>query len=252
MYDLKNSFQWLNDQKQTMLELLLKLAKQNSGTKNTRGVEQVAKIVKDELLALGSDIITRTLPGYVDVNLQGIEENIGVYDFISATKRAKADRKLLLGGHLDTVYEKNLTEVKKSGEYLIGPGVADMKGGIVVMLFALQAYERLDTDNKIGWEVFLSCDEETGSLASANELAKLSKKYKLGFIFEPSVNLHGDISGNRMGSGKFSIIVRGKSAHVGRDFTKGKNAIVYLAAIIQEIHRWNTKRKDIIINIGKI
>ncbi len=252
MYDSKNSFRWLNEQKQSMMDLLIKLADQNSGTKNARGMGLVANIIKEKLVELGADIVQQKLPGYTDIDLHGIKSNIEVYDFIVATKREKSDRSLLLGGHLDTVYEKNEKKVAVEGDYLIGPGVADMKGGLVVMLYALQAFEKLNIKNKIGWQIFLDSDEEIGSIGSKQELTKLAKKHQLAFIFEPAINLRGDISGNRMGSGKFTIVVVGKSAHVGRDFNNGKNAIIMLAAIVQKIHNWNSLAKDIIINVGKI
>ena len=92
--------------------------------------------------------------------------------------RPDAPIQIALTGHYDTVFPAAHAFQKpwREGETLRGPGVADMKGGINVMLAALQAFERLSGEKRVGYEVLLSPDEEVGSMGSAPLLAELGAK----------------------------------------------------------------------------
>ena len=96
-----------------------------------------------------------------------------------------------------------------------GPGVADMKGGILVMLTALKALCRSAVSGALDFEVLLNSDEEIGSIGSAPILMNRAKNFDFGMTFEPALP-DGTLAGDRKGSGNFTIVVRGKSAHAGR------------------------------------
>ena len=110
-----------------------------------------------------------------------------------------------------------------------GPGVADMKGGIAVMLAALEAIERSGAASSIGYEVVINSDEEVGSPGSAPLLAQAALGKRAAFTYEPSALPDGTLAGARPGSGNFSIRIEGKSAHAGRNPEDGRNAIVAAA-----------------------
>jgi glutamate carboxypeptidase len=134
---------------------------------------------------------------------------------------------------------------------LNGPGVADMKGGISVMLAALAAFEGHPDAAQVGYRVLLSPDEETGSIASAPLLAQIGRLGHVGMTYEPAM-ADGSLAGARKGSGNFHVLVRGLAAHAGRDFDKGRNAIAAALAIGQALGALNGKREGVTVNIARI
>jgi glutamate carboxypeptidase len=111
---------------------------------------------------------------------------------------------------------------------LNGPGVADMKGGIAVMLAALTALEQSALAPKLGYDVVINSDEEVGSPSSAGLLGQAAQAKVAAFTYEPALP-DGTLAGARAGSGNFSIIVTGRSAHAGRNPQDGRNALLAAA-----------------------
>jgi len=122
---------------------------------------------------------------------------------------------------------------------------------LVVMLTALAALERSDLTNQIGWEMLINPDEEIGSPGSAPLFAQAARRNHLGLVFEPALP-DGNLVSSRKGSWSAALVVRGKSAHVGRDITAGRNAIHALAAAITAIANLQDLPRGIIVNVGKI
>ena len=147
--------------------------------------------------------------------------------------RAHAPVQLLFTGHMDTVFgadhEFQSLNWLDPGKVLNGPGVADMKGGIAVMLAALKAVEASPSASVIGYEVVINSDEEVGSLGSAALIAEAAHGKRAALTYEPSALPDGTLAGARPGSGNFSITVRGRSAHAGRNPEEGRNAVVAAA-----------------------
>jgi glutamate carboxypeptidase len=134
---------------------------------------------------------------------------------------------------------------------LSGPGVADAKGGLVVMLTALRALERSSVASKLGWEVALNPDEEIGSPGSSRLLEEAAKRNHFGLVFEPSLP-DGSLVGARKGSGNFTVVVRGRAAHAGRDFHLGRSAILTLADFITKLDASQSDFPGVTINCGRI
>jgi len=112
-----------------------------------------------------------------------------------------------------------------------GPGVADMKGGLAVMLAALKGVEHSPAADRIGYEVIINSDEEVGSLASAALLAEAARGKQAALTYEPAALPDGTLAGARPGSGNFSFVVKGRSAHAGRNPEDGRNALVAAAEL---------------------
>jgi glutamate carboxypeptidase len=129
--------------------------------------------------------------------------------------------------------------------------VADLKGGLVVMLTALQALERSPYAEKVGWEVLLNPDEEIGSPGSAPLLEQSARRNHLGLVYEPAL-ADGTLAGARKGSGNFTAVVRGKAAHAGREHHLGRNAIVALADFVGALDALNGRRPGVTVNPGRI
>ena len=139
---------------------------------------------------------------------------------------------LLFTGHMDTVFAADHAFQQTrwlDDEVLNGPGVADMKGGIAVMLAALKAVEASEGAANLGYEVIINSDEEVGSLGSAALIAEAARGKKAALTYEPSALPDGTLAGARPGSGNFAITIHGRSAHAGRNPEDGRNAIAAAA-----------------------
>src|SRR5690606_18233814 len=111
------------------------------------------------------------------------------------------------------------------------PGAADMKGGLAVILHALAAFENSTIAVRVGYDVMINSDEETGSLSSAPLIAELARGKFAALTYEPSALPDGTLAHARGGSGNYSLVIRGRSAHAGRNPEDGRNAIVAASAL---------------------
>jgi glutamate carboxypeptidase len=126
-----------------------------------------------------------------------------------------------------------------------------MKGGLSVMLAALEAFEAAPGEKRVGYEVLLSPDEEVGSLASAPLLAELGKRAHIGMTYEPSM-ADGALVDARKGSANYSLVVHGKAAHVGRAFSAGRNAVIAASNAALQLDALNGARDGVTFNVGAI
>ena len=204
----------------------------NSGSRNLEGLALVTDAIGAAFAVLPGEM-ARIEPARVEA----VDANGRVYDLphgqhLHLTVRPEAPLQILLTGHMDTVFAVDhpfQALTWHDAGTLGGPGVADMKGGIAVMLAALQAVEASDGAGEIGYEVVLNSDEEVGSLASADLIGSAARGKSAALTFEPSALPDGTLAGARPGSGNFSFTVRGKSAHAGRNPEDGRNALVAAA-----------------------
>ncbi|WP_158261383.1 MULTISPECIES: hydrolase [Pirellulaceae] len=246
----------IESQRDEMLYQLVLWAAINSGTSNLAGLSQLGNLVLDQLRAVSDDVQAVPVVPQLFVDEHGdLKERI-IGDVLLGFRRVGAPRQAILSIHLDTVYPANspFQLVKQEGNILHGPGVADAKGGLVVLLWALKAFEdyvEATGNTKLGWKVILNSDEEIGSPASREVFSNHSDGVDFGLLFEPCLP-NGSLVGQRKGSGNFEIVVRGQAAHAGREFFKGRNAIVAAAQVTQKLHALNGRWHDTTINVAKI
>jgi len=171
---------------------------------------------------------------------------------LSVRCRPEAPLQVLLSGHYDTVFSANdlfqTCQLLPNG-CVNGPGLADMKGGIVVMLAALTAFEAHPDAHQIGWEVLLNADEEDGSHGSRAHLTAAAGRHHLGLVFEPSP-VADDIVRSRKGTGTLLVTARGRAAHSSQAKTEGRNAVVALAEFLIAAHALNREIGDIVLNVA--
>jgi glutamate carboxypeptidase len=217
-----------------MLDQVLAWSAINTGTGNLAGLEEYLRLLADAFGALPGEI-TLVEPAPVrTVAADGREVDVAHGKHLVLRVRPTANRRVLLTGHMDTVFPADHSfQASRWLEEatLNGPGVADMKGGIAVILAALKAFEGSAAASGIGYDVLLNSDEETGSLSSAPLIAELAAGKIAALTFEPAALPDGTLAGARGGSGNYSLIVTGKSAHAGRNPQDGRNAIVAAAAL---------------------
>ncbi len=168
--------------------------------------------------------------------------------------RTDAPRQFLCSGHYDTVYGVNhpfQTCAQPETDLLRGPGVADMKGGLVVMLAALRALEESSAGRNLGYEVLLTPDEETGSHGSAPVIAESAKRHGFALVFEPA-RANGDLVRSRMGTGVFTLTVHGRAAHAAQVPNDGRNAILALCEVLPAVAALPEKMPGVLVNIGHL
>lgn len=231
----------LTNQAEALSARLERWANINSGSDNIAGLERMAGELEAGLRELTSDI-TR-VPLAPDGRVALI-----------ARCRPDAPRRVLCSGHYDTVYPvdsafQSCTRIDE--RTLRGPGVSDMKGGIVVMLAALAAFEQTAEASALGWEIVLTPDEEIGSAASRPVLEAAARRAQLGLLFEPARE-NGDIVQSRKGTGIFTLTCHGRAAHAGRDPGAGRNAIVALAEYLLAVQRVPEELPGLMLNLGRI
>jgi glutamate carboxypeptidase len=134
---------------------------------------------------------------------------------------------------------------------LNGPGVADMKGGILTLLAALQAFEATPGASALGWEVLLTPDEETGSFGSRALIEEASRRAHFGLVFEPA-RPSGDIIHSRKGTGNFVATCHGRASHAAKVPNDGRNAILGLSEFLLDLSRLPEEMPGVMINVGNV
>ena len=236
-----------------MLAQLLGWAAVNSGSRNLAGLERMADLLVDSFAALPG-LIRLERPAKVEaVDCAGRTVEIEHGRHLHLTVRPTAPVQLLFTGHMDTVFGSDhafqSTRWLENG-ILNGPGVADMKGGIALMLAALKAVEKSPVADRIGYEVVINSDEEVGSPASAVLLAQAAEGKRAALTYEPAALADGTLAAARPGSGNFAIIIRGRSAHAGRNPEDGRNALLAAADLALRLDR--LKRDGLTVNPSRI
>lgn len=227
----------------------------NSGSRNLAGLETTVGMLGDAFAALPGDLVLRPLASSIEIAADGREKEQPHTPAIAVTVRPDAAVQVVLTGHYDTVFPADSrfqTVFTRADGALNGPGIADMKGGISVILAALQAFETHADAARIGYRVLLSPDEEIGSMASGPVLAEFGRLGHVGLTYEPSMLPDGTLASERKGSGNFHIRITGRTAHAGRAFNEGRNAITAAARIAGALDALNGKRDGVTLNVAKI
>jgi len=236
-----------------MLDQVLAWAAVNSGSRNLAGLERMAELLADAFAALPGVLRLESAEPVDAVETDGRTIKLKHGRHLHLTVRPTAPLQLLFTGHMDTVFAADHafqdTRWIEHG-VLNGPGVADMKGGLAVMLSALKAVERSPGADRVGYEVVINSDEEVGSLSSASLLARAAKGKRAALTYEPAALPDGTLAGARPGSGNFAIVVRGRSAHAGRNPEDGRNALLAAADLALRLDR--LKRDGLTVNPSRI
>lgn len=236
-----------------MLNQVLAWAGINSGSRNLGGLERMAELLADAFAALPGVLRLENPAPVETIDGAGKAVKIQHGRHLRLTVRPTARMQLLFTGHMDTVFGADhafqQTQWLEDG-VLNGPGVADMKGGLAVMLAALKAIEKSRGAERIGYEVLINSDEEVGSPASAGLLQQAATGKRAALTYEPAALPDGTLAGARPGSGNFSFVVRGRSAHAGRNPEDGRNAVVAASELALRLAM--SKTPGLTINPAKI
>ena len=245
---------WIDEQYDEMLARTIELSHINSGSFNVEGVNKVGAKLIEYAKVLGANVEVLPVKPFKHIDNDGQAQFLPMGDAVRLTKRPDAPLQIFFCGHLDTVFPVDSdfqTTTWLDDDTLNGPGVADLKGGLIVMLKAIEALERSPFADKIGWEILFNPDEEIGSQGSAPFIAEAATRVNLGLIYEPSFP-DGNFAGARKGSGNFSVITHGKPAHAGREHHLGRNAVRAMCDFIAALDDLNGQRTGVTINPARI
>jgi glutamate carboxypeptidase len=233
---------WTETHEAEAIGLLETLVNQDSGTFDPAGVNRVADRLAETYAALGFSVRRHVQEGYGD--------------HLEARREGGSARALLCLGHLDTVFPAGAAAVRPfriEGRRATGPGVADMKGGLTVLLFALRALR--DTASPVLRDVtltvFLNADEEIGSPSSRQRIEELAKSHDAALVLEPA-RPGGECVIGRKGVGHFRLEVFGRQAHAGSQPEAGINAIAELAHKICALHALTDLECGTTVNVGTV
>ncbi len=232
---------WLTEREPEMIANLRELVMQESPTQDKPACDQLCSHLAREFERLG---------GRVRIHRQRVAGNHLQVDFPGASRH----KPVLLLGHLDTVYDLGTLQAMPWREHrgrLYGPGVFDMKAGIVQMMFALGALREMGGRLPRPVSVLLVSDEEQGSASSRAITEKLAKRCAVALVCEPS-GPGGALKTARKGVGGFTVKVTGKAAHSGLDFEKGHSAILELAHQVRALSGLTELKRGITLNVGVI
>jgi glutamate carboxypeptidase len=234
---------WLRKERDAIRALLERWAAIETPSRAPDTQQPLFAAIARELGELG--FATRLLPG----------RRSGGSLYARPEQRQRGVGAQLLLGHCDTVWpERTLEEmpVDADAERIRGPGVYDMKAGLVQIVFALRALRALGASPALTPIVFVNSDEEIGSRESTAMIRRLARIVERTFVLEPSLGLEGRLKTARKGVGRFTIHVQGRAAHAGLDPEAGISAILELSHVVQELFALNDVERGVSVNVGTI
>ncbi len=232
---------WLRERQPEMVASLHEMVLRESPTHNKQACDELCAHLADEFASLGGEVKIH--------GQQKAGDHLQV-NFAGPRKR----KPVLLLGHFDTVYELgSLVKMpwREAKGKLYGPGVFDMKSGIVEIMFALWSLREVASGLPRPVKVLLVSDEEEGSATSRAITEKVAMQCAAVLVCEPS-GPGGALKTARKGVGSFTLKVTGISAHSGLDFEKGQSAIVELAHQIHAVSRLTDLKRGVTLNVGVI
>jgi len=265
MVDCSAMDAWVESKAPRMEGLLVGLVDRNSYSQNTKGLAEVGRTLRRVFEKLGADTFEASPADSADAMVGGeladgpapvaVPQTLVWRKHPVASPGETPRLRVLLVIHYDTVYPPvdPATKGRFDGPGIYkGPGAADAKGGIVVLLYSLLALEASAWAGKIAWTVALNPDEEIGSPTSSAKLVELAEQHDLALVFEPAPSAHL-MAVARKGSGNFQALFKGRAAHAGREIEKGRNAVLAAARFALDATAAVMAMGDgASINVGKI
>lgn len=226
----------------------------NTGSYNIDGLKMLAPKLADAFSALEAEVRLVDGPGFDNVGADGKVTQMHSGQILQVVSRPQAPVQVVMSGHYDTVFPPGTFETIRDLDngHINGPGMADMKGGISLMLEALKAFEAGPLKERLGYRIVITPDEEIGNFTSAGALTEAARSgAMIGMTYEPAMET-GAMSGGRKGSAVFDIVLHGRAAHAGRAKEEGRSAIEAAAELVVSLEGLNGQREGVTFNVGAI
>jgi glutamate carboxypeptidase len=241
--DVQAILPYIQSRQSEIIALIRRFAECESPSDNPAAVNRFVELVSDTVTPYAK---VKTHPG-------GAFGKHLVCEFQLPGRRKSGQ--ILALGHSDTVWPMGTLRsmpFREAEGRLWGPGVLDMKSGVVFFLFAIQALRDLDIPVSSKVLLQLNSDEEVGSESSRPLTERNAARSKAVLVLEPGTGLTGKLKTARKGVGDFRVTVRGKASHAGVDFPAGSSAVLELARQIERIAEFTDLKRGITVNPGVI
>jgi glutamate carboxypeptidase len=241
---MQRAHDWLKHRESAMVSLLGQFVRAESPSYDKAAVDQFGRMVAAEWKRRGARV------SVLRQRERGNHIRAEWYP-----REGRANGQILVLGHLDTVYEAGTIArmaFRVSRGRAWGPGTFDMKGGLVIALFAADALAAVGCPPEKRVVFLWTSDEEIGSETSRRIIEREARQSDAVLVLEPASGLDGRVKTGRKGVGAFEIIVSGRAAHAGLNPEDGVNAIEEIARQTARIGRWNRPRRGITVNAGVI
>ncbi len=224
-----------------MFALLEEMVRIQSGTYNKPGVDRMARLIMSALT-----------PHAVSCRIVS-QESFGNHLMVRSLCEEPFDKQILMTGHMDTVFPEDtgFTGYKDDGTLVYGPGVIDMKGGLVAGIFALKALDSETLLKKIPITFIFNSDEEIGSPNSTTLIQQQAAKSAFAFVLETG-GRHGEIVTGRKGNLSLELNIKGKAGHAAFAGKNKASAVLELAHKIIAFESLNDPDRGITVNVGKV
>jgi glutamate carboxypeptidase len=228
--------QFLQENQANMLAALETLVRSESPSDNKQLVDQCGHLMQnlfERYLGISGDVIDQEMVG-----------NHIKFTFGEGTET------ILIVGHFDTVWDVGRLPFRIDGNLAYGPGIFDMKAGLIQLLWALRAIKEVGEDFQGRVVCFFNSDEEIGSVTSRSYIESEAKGCRAALILEPSVAKTGDVKTSRKGVGICQVKIKGVAAHAGNHHENGVSAIEELAHQIIKLHQATDYAVGTTVNVG--
>ncbi|MDJ0832712.1 MAG: M20 family metallopeptidase [Gammaproteobacteria bacterium] len=243
MGDKQKVLDYLQQQQEPMTDLLKDLVLMETPSTDAASQAPIRERLKKEFEEI--DYRVNLIPG----------RKSGGHVYAAPGSRRKQQPTQLMLGHCDTVWPIGTLQTMplvSEAEMLRGPGIYDMKAGLVEMIYALRTIAALDLEPSVVPLCFINSDEEIGSFESTRYVRALAQRVDRCMVMEPSLGVSGKIKTARKGVGRFTVTVQGKAAHAGLDPGAGASAILELSHVIQKLFELNDPEHGTTVNVGVI
>tara|TARA_R110001599_G_scaffold353462_1_gene592949 strand:- start:49310 stop:50635 length:1326 start_codon:yes stop_codon:yes gene_type:complete len=241
--------EWIDNRSEQLLVELTEHVAINTSTDNLQGIDRYRELLAKDLQQLG--FTTRNYPAGPLPVLTCAGGSVSVADNLVAARKGGSARRILLNGHMDTVFSAADDFQSLSADpdgTLHGPGVLDMKGGIVVMLNALRALSAGGYLDDANITVLFNSDEEIGSLGSRELIEELAGQHDIGLVFEGTRD--NRMIRARKGLGQVRLKVIGRESHAGAAHEQGVSASLGLAHQVVAIEQLTDYQRGVTVNVG--
>jgi glutamate carboxypeptidase len=243
-WSMKSLLKWLKSREDTMTRLLGKFVRAESPSLDKAAVDRFGAIIAAEWKRRGASVKV--------LRRRDRGDHLRV-EWNPLGNRAKGQ--VLVLGHLDTVYDLGTLarmpfRISRGRAY--GPGAFDMKGGLVIALFAVDALVAMQLQPRRRVVFLWTSDEEIGSGSSRNTIEREARRSDAVLVLEPAAGPRGDVKTERKGVGEIEIAATGRAAHAGLNPEDGVNAIEEIALQIARISRWNQPARGTTVSAGVI
>jgi len=240
----QQSLAYFESRRDEMLEFTRWLVEQESMSREAEATRLIAESLGERLASIGAavELVSDRRFGSTLLARFGASKK-------GSPNRAKP---LLIVGHLDTVWPLGTLAERPfriEDDRAFGPGIFDMKAGVMLATFAMRAIKELNRTTRRPVTLMMTCDEETGSVFSRGVIEDEARRAHTALVLEPPIP-GGTIKTARKGVGEFELIIHGRPAHAGNDLRAGVSAITELAHQVLAINKLNDFERGTTVNVG--